>query len=126
MTLPWPDGTALMITSPSTHNCPENGAHTHQAGSLQGAPVQDGSMADDHAWSDFQSVELMGRMEGAVVLNIGVFPDVDMVDVTPDGGVAPHRSAPRDGHVAVDSRGGIDIDGGVDVRMLFKVGKAHF
>jgi len=100
-------------------------AHADQNGILKDAAVDGGVVADGDPVADDDGVDVPHAMEDGAVLDVGVGPDADKVDVSADDGVHPNAGVFTEDNIADDLGGDIDVAGGGDDGKLSLIGPDH-
>lgn len=99
-----------------------NRTHADQAPIADSATMQQNLVPDRYLATDMQFgaigtvVTPMGNMQHTAVLDIGVIPDTDLIDISADYGKRPYRAVFPDCDIPDDDRGLVDITVRADTR----------
>jgi hypothetical protein len=67
-------------------------AHPNQDFVLNRATMDNGPVTDTHPRSHGCGSPLIGAMDDCPILNIGLIPDADGIDIAPQHGIVPNRA----------------------------------
>src|ERR1700674_4194557 len=89
----------------------DDGAHADEAAGFDGAAVEDGVVAYGDIVANVNAVLFFHAVEHAVVLNVGVVADADLVNVAAEDGVHPDARVFAENDVADELGGVVDVAG---------------
>ena len=88
-----------------------DGAHADEAAGFDGAAVEDGVVAYGDIVANVDAVLFFHAVEDAVVLNVGIVADADLVDVAAEHRVHPDAGVFAENDVADELGGVVDVAG---------------
>src|SRR6266446_400499 len=89
----------------------EDGAHADETAGFDGAAVEDGVVAYGDVVADVDAVLFFHAVEDAVVLNVGIVADANLVDVAAEDCVHPDAGVLAENDVADELGGVVDVAG---------------
>ena len=89
----------------------DDGAHADEAAGFNGATVEYSVMANGDIVANVNAVLFFHTMEHAVVLNVGIVADADLVDVAAEDRVHPDAGVFAENDVADELGGVVDVAG---------------
>ena len=103
----------------------DNGAHADEAAGFNSATVEDGVVAYSDVVADVDAVLFFHAVEDAVVLNVGVVADANLVNVAAQDRVHPDAGVFAENDVADELGGVVDVAGVGKLRSDAFVGADH-
>ncbi len=104
----------------------DDGAHADEAAGFNGAAVEDGVVAYGDIVANVDAVLFFHAVEDAVVLNVGIVADADLVDVAAENGVHPDAGVFTENDVADELSGVVDVAGVGELGSDAFVGADHW
>ncbi len=89
----------------------DDAAHAYEAAGFDGAAVENDGVAHGYVVADVDTILFLHAVEDAVVLDVGVVADANLVDIAAEDGVHPDAGVLAYDYVADELGGVVDVSG---------------